>query len=257
MKNNLGVTRWLVAPRAVVVQAGVILLLLGIVVGQNVERVWHLIRPPAAEPAAAEVEPLAAAGTMAPLPGSGRAAPGAPRAASPRSAPSQPGTLQAGLSQPAAAQPGALPDFTVAPARREAAPIARLTGTERWITSTAHDPTKRGYSVWAALRPGGNLIIERCRAPEAGAQASCEVVLDQLIAVIGETRIDLGNGRSFNYSLVHRDGVEVLHLSLAEELELVPGTKASLVKHLGELTEETPIRGRWARTSPRQRVARN
>ncbi|MFT3913007.1 MAG: hypothetical protein QM704_02640 [Anaeromyxobacteraceae bacterium] len=252
MKNDLGVTRWLVAPRAVVVQAGVILLLLGIVVGQNVERVWHLIRPPAAEPSAAEVEPQAVAGAIAPVEAAGRAVPGAPRDASPRPAQARPGPAQAGLPQP-----GAVPDFTVLPARREAAPVARLTGTERWITSTAHDPTKRGYSVWAALRPGGNLIIERCRAPDAGAQASCEVVLDQVIAVIGETRIDLGNGRSFGYSLVHRDGVEVLHLSLAEELELVPGTKPALVKHLRELTEEAPIRGRWARTSPRQRVARN
>jgi len=237
MKNNLGVTRWLVAPRAVVVQTGVILLLSGVVVGQNAERLWHLVAPPDAVPADPALVAQAAAGTMAP----------APRPAARAAVPA---------AERVRAQRDALPDFTAVPARREPAGRA-LTGTERWVTSSSHDPSRRGYAVLAELRPGGSLTIERCLVPEGGAQSRCEIVLDQPIAVIGETQIDLGNGRSFHYSLVHRDGIEVLHLSLAEELELVPGTKASLIRRLSDLTDEKPTRGRWAGVSPRQRVARN
>jgi hypothetical protein len=47
-----------------------------------------------------------------------------------------------------------------------ARPQAALSGTEYWISPPEMDATRIGFSTWAVLRPGGNFIVERCRAPD-------------------------------------------------------------------------------------------
>jgi hypothetical protein len=256
VNSKLGVTRWLVAPRALVAQTGLVVLLLGVIVGQNVARFWPVLADrPAAEPA----RPAAAPFEPAP-------APTAANAAEPvRGAPPAPGL--APVREPVLA-PVREPESRAvepppAPARREpATPAPTLTRTERWITTSSHDATRRGYSVWLVLRPGGNLVVERCRAPDWSAPPGsvpaprCEVVLDQVIAAVDGSRVDLRNGRSFHFSLGSRDGEELLRLSLAEELELVPGSRSTLVAHLGYLPGDGAARARWARVARGQRLAR-
>jgi hypothetical protein len=242
MNSTLGVTRWLVAPRWIVMQAGLILLLLGVVVGLVVER-WVRPAPPAQaacaveppRPVAGAVEPA-----LAPLP-----------------------VASASASEPVRGPGATPPEPPPAPARRSAEALApTLARSERWITTASHDGTRRGYSVWAVLRPGGSLVVERCRAPDWTSRSMalpapvCDVVLDQVVAAVGESRIELRNGRTFRYALERRDGEELLRLSLAEELELVPGSRSTLVAHLGYLPADAPARARWARAARGQRVAR-
>jgi len=223
-----------------VAQTGLIVLLVGVVAGQNLERLWHRLVPPACA-----VEPAN------------------PLAVGPAVEPASPAAV-APVVQPVRGLESSRPGTPTVPARREPEVVARpLTESDRWITTPSHDATRRGYSVWTSLRPGGNLIVERCRAPDWTAPSavlptpSCEVVLDQVISAIDATRIELRNGRSFPYSLGRRDGLELLQLSIAEELELVPGSKTTLVKHLSGLAGDAPARARWARLSSGHNLARN
>jgi hypothetical protein len=113
------------------------------------------------------------------------------------------------------------------------------------------------------LTPGGDFVLERCRAPDYAIPdgpggplpvplAQCELVVDGVISRLDEARIVVGRGqvppRTFRYLLVRGPATELLRLSIGEEtVELVAGSKNSLFERLHRLPSDVEARARYMR----------
>lgn len=119
--------------------------------------------------------------------------------------------------------------------------------TEYWITRPERDATRTGFSAWAVLRPGGNLVVERCRAPDRATRTpgqdpypipECEELVDGTIAVLGDDHLVVATPqgrRTLRYALARSGGIESLRLDTGEEVELVPGSRNDLFQRLMRL----------------------
>ncbi len=122
------------------------------------------------------------------------------------------------------------------------------------------DATRTGFCSWAVLRPGGNFVLERCRAPdytipdEPGAPlefptARCESMVDGLIVQLGEKQLLVrpreGPPRTFGFSLAREGAKESLVLDVGKKVELVRGSKNSLVERLDRLPSDEEARKRY------------
>jgi hypothetical protein len=150
-----------------------------------------------------------------------------------------------------------------APSPGVSAPMpARLSANAYWVTSVDGDASRSGYAAWVVLAPGGNFVLESCKAPDYTVprkaatslpppMMKCDEVIDGVITRL--TDVELGvnatSGKSLTlaYSLKRDAAGERLVLDLGGPVALVPGSKQALAERLEGLPGDREARSRYLR----------
>lgn len=191
-----------------------VLLLLGVVVGQNLER----RRAPDARPRAGAGYDGAAS----------RPGPAAARADLPSPAPVAP--------EPAA-PPRSANEYWITP------PVLDVTrtGYSSWA-----DLRVGGVFVLERCRAPDYRLPEQRDVPVPPPLPRCDAIVDGTISELNDAQIVVrprgGAPRTFGYALGRADGVETLRLEIDTWVELVPGHKDALFQRLGRLPQDEGAR---------------
>lgn len=134
----------------------------------------------------------------------------------------------------------------VAPAMPEEPPEP-LSSTQYWISTDYSDVKPYGFSSWIVLTPGGNIIVEKCLAPDySNARVTaemptelipeCRQLINATIAKIGENDIALNGGKRLPVKFEQDKEIRKIELQIeGETVLLVPGSKNTLWEHLSGL----------------------
>jgi hypothetical protein len=119
-------------------------------------------------------------------------------------------------------------------------PPKAISDTQYWISKDFSDDKPFGYSAWAELVAGGNLIVEKCLAPDySNVQISaenppeqipeCTQLINSKIASINKAELVLDSANKIPMTLEQKDDISRLTLTIeGTRVVLEPGSKNTL-----------------------------
>ena len=126
-------------------------------------------------------------------------------------------------------------------------PPKAISDTQYWISKDYSDDKPFGYSVWVELVAGGNLILEKCLAPDYNnIQISAENLPEQIpectqltktkIVTVEKTELVLVSSKKIPMKLEQKGGISRLTLTIeGADVALEPGSKNTLWEGLSYL----------------------
>lgn len=125
-------------------------------------------------------------------------------------------------------------------------PVA-LTNTQYWISTDIADNKAYGFSAWIELVKGGNIMLEKCNAPdyknlEVDSEQDpyltpeCTMIISSQIRELANKEILLSDQQSIGFTLNKKDEQEQLILNVqGQGIVIHPGQKNTLWEGLGNL----------------------
>ena len=135
----------------------------------------------------------------------------------------------------------------VAPARPPEPPKP-ISDTQYWISKDYSDDKPFGFSAWAELVAGGNLILEKCLAPDySNIQINaenppeqipeCTQLINTKIATVNKAELVLDSANRIPMKLEQKGDIKTLTLTIeGADVVLEPGSKNTLWEGLTNLS---------------------
>lgn len=126
-------------------------------------------------------------------------------------------------------------------------PPVALTNTQYWISTDIADNKAYGFSAWIELVKGGNIMLEKCNAPdyknlEVDSEQDpyltpeCTMIISGRIRELTNKEILLRDQQSIGFTLNKKDGQEQLSLNVqGQGIVIHPGQKNTLWEGLSNL----------------------